>query len=263
MKKSKKIFGVGLVAVTALAVAGWLMWHPATPTAQTTTIKTVTKTNPPAAAAAAATSSGFDKSQYSLTDPTSIWVVVNKQRALNPINYAPKNLTVPSLPLRVPGNESMQIAQQTATAMQKMFAGAKTEGLNLMISSGYRSFAYQTGLYGGYVKTEGQAKADTQSARPGHSEHQTGFAADLEGTNRTCELEICFGDTPEGKWIAAHGYEYGFIIRYPADKVPVTGYQYEPWHVRFVGVELATEMHNQGVKTLEEFFGLGAAPDYQ
>jgi D-alanyl-D-alanine carboxypeptidase len=131
-----------------------------------------------------------------------------------------------------------------------------------MLSSGYRSYDYQVGLYNGYVKSQGQATADTQSARPGYSEHQTGLAVDIEPASKKCELDACFADTPEGKWLVANAYKYGFILRYTQDKTAVTGYAYEPWHFRYVGTPLATEMHNQNVATLEEFFNLPVAPDY-
>ncbi len=109
---------------------------------------------------------------------------------------------------------------------------------------------------------QGKAVADTQSARPGFSEHQTGLAADIEPASRTCEVQECFGDTPEGQWVAANAYKYGFVIRYPKDMQHVTGYIYEPWHVRYVGKKLAEQMHKEGVATLEQFFGLENAPDY-
>lgn len=216
------------------------------------TVKTSSSTTP----------SGFDKKQYSTTDPTSIWVIVNKPLPLNPIDYAPKDLVTPNVPLRVPGNESMQVRAVTAGALKKLFAGAKDAGYNLMLSSGYRSYTYQVNLYDGYVQNSSKAEADKTSARPGHSEHQTGLAADIEPASKNCEVETCFADTPEGKWLAANAYKYGFIIRYPADKVDVTGYDYEPWHVRYVGVDLATEMHDTGVKTLEEFFGVAGGKKF-
>jgi D-alanyl-D-alanine carboxypeptidase len=113
------------------------------------------------------------------------------------------------------------------------------------------------------VNVQGKAVADSQSARPGYSEHQTGLAVDVEPTSRKCEVEACFGDTPEGKWVAANAHKFGFIIRYPKNMQSVTGYIYEPWHIRYVGKELAGEMHKQNIATLEQFFGLEAAPDYQ
>ncbi|HSX35224.1 MAG TPA: M15 family metallopeptidase [Candidatus Saccharimonadales bacterium] len=224
-------------------------------TKKTNSSKTAGNTSTPAA-------NSFDKKQHSTTDPNSIWVVVNKPLPLSPIDYAPTDLTVPSVPLRVPGNESMQVRQVTAAAMEKMFAGATGAGYNLMLASGYRSYSYQVNLYNGYVKSSSVAEADKTSARPGHSEHQTGLAFDVEPTTKQCELDTCFGDLPEGKWLAANAYKYGFIIRYPADKVSVTGYDFEPWHVRYVGVPLATELHNSHAETLEEFFGVKGGKDF-
>ncbi len=204
----------------------------------------------------------FNKSRYSLTDPASLWVVVNKQRPLDPKNYVPTDLVTPNVPLRVPGNASMQIRAETGSAMEAMFAAAKAAGAPLMLSSGYRSYNYQVSLYSSYVTAHGQASADTFSARPGYSEHQTGLAFDVEPLDKQCDVDQCFANTPAGKWVAEHAYEYGFFIRYPADKVAITGYEYEPWHLRYVGKALALEMHNTHTETLEEFFGLPAAPNY-
>ena len=205
---------------------------------------------------------GFDKQQYSLDDPSSIWVVVNKTRPLSPKTYAP-DVVVPSIPLRSgSGSEEMHVSAQMAPSLEQLVNGAKQEGVNLMLASGYRSYDLQVSVYGSEVKNYGRAQADRESARPGTSEHQTGLAADLEPTSRKCEVQDCFADTPEGKWLAANAYKYGFILRYPQGKEPITGYRYEPWHIRYIGIDLATEMHKQNVQTLEEFFGLPAAPNY-
>lgn len=204
----------------------------------------------------------FNKKQYSLNDPTSIWVIVNKPRPLNPVSYAPPDLIVPNVPLRVPGNETMQVRKAVAEALEQLFTAAKADGLQLMLASGYRSYTYQVNLYNGYVQSQGQASADQASARPGHSEHQTGLAADIEPANKKCELEACFGQLPEGAWLASNAYKYGFIIRYPADKVPITGYEYEPWHVRYIGTPLAIELHKSDVKTLEEYFDVRGGTSY-
>ncbi len=236
---------------TTLAYFSFRKVHAPSPTVASTSQKPATTAKP-----------AFNKSLYSLTDPTSIWVVVNKLRPLNPKNYVPTDLVVPNVPLRVPGNSSMQIRAVTATAMEAMFAAAKADGAPLMLSSGYRSYSYQTSLYGSYVSAHGQASADTFSARPGYSEHQTGLAFDVEPLDQKCDVDQCFADTTAGKWIALHAYEYGFLIRYPSDKVAVTGYEYEPWHLRYVGKDLALELHNTHTETLEEFFGLPAAPNY-
>ncbi len=206
--------------------------------------------------------STFDYSQHSLTDANSIWVIVNKHNQLNPQNYVP-TITLPNVTLKKGKDaESMHVSSLMAPHLEKMFAAAKQGSYNLMLSSGYRSYDYQVKVYGSEVKAYGKAKADTESARPGYSEHQTGLSSDIAPATGTCDLSQCFGDTPEGKWVAANAYKYGFVIRYPKGKDSVTGYKYEPWHVRYIGVEAATEMHDQGITTLEEFFSLEPAPHY-
>jgi|GEM_PF-370144 len=210
----------------------------------------------------AGSASTFNKKQYSLDDPNSIWVIVNKPRPLNPISYVPPDLVIPNVPLRVPGNETMQVRKVVAAALEQLFAAAKADGLQLMLASGYRSYAYQVNLYNGYVQNQGQVSADQASARPGHSEHQTGLAADIEPTSKKCELDACFGQLPEGAWLLSNAYRYGFIIRYPADKVPITGYEYEPWHIRYIGIPLAAELHKNNVRTLEEYFDIKGGTSY-
>jgi len=207
---------------------------------------------------------GFNKKAHSLTDPSSIWVVVNKQRPLDPKTYAP-TLVVPQIPLRSNiTSDERQVAKVMATPLENMVNDAKKDGVAFDLESGYRSYNFQVTLYNSYVQQQGKAVADSQSARPGFSEHQTGLAADLGGKSKpVCNVETCYADTPEGKWLAANAYKYGFIIRYPSDKAHVTGYIYEPWHIRYIGTDLATELHNIHVETLEEFFGLGSAPDYK
>lgn len=194
----------------------------------------------------------FDKTKYSYDDPASIWVVSNKQRPLNPKNYAPADLVA------VGGGQ--QLRKEAADNLKALMAAAKAANLTLNPLSGYRSYTTQVSVYNNEVKTYGQAVADTQSARPGTSEHQTGLAIDVGGGG--CGIEDCFGDTKEGKWLAANAHGYGFIIRYLDGKQSITGYRYEPWHIRYVGVELATEIQQKGALTLEEFFGLPAAPNY-
>lgn len=194
----------------------------------------------------------FDKKRYSIDDPTSLWIVSNKQRVL-PATFAPANLTT------VSGSQQMQ--SDAAQALQKLIAAANKDGVSLRAVSAYRSFGDQQRVYNAYVTADGQAKADTYSARPGYSEHQTGLAVDVGNGSGQCDLEICFGTTAGGKWVAEHAHTYGFIIRYLEDKTQVTGYQYEPWHVRYVGVDLANELRNNH-QTMEEFFGLPAAPGY-
>ena len=194
----------------------------------------------------------FNKSLYSINDASSLWVVVNKTRPLNPVNYAPA-----LAPLNLPGVGG-QMRPEAAAALQKMFADYHAQtGAQLSVQSPYRSYNTQVSVYNGWVTRLGKAQADRQSARPGYSEHQTGLAVDIDTA-----VDQGFGATPAGKWLATNSWQYGFIVRYPDGLEPVTGYEYEPWHFRYVGVELATEMHTTGIQTLEQFFGLPDAPDY-
>ena len=198
---------------------------------------------------------GFDKTKYPTDEPGGIWWVVNKKRPL-PEGYEPASLATPNIKLRwAPVAESMQVSSTIAPALEDMHKGATAAGFDIMLISGFRSAATQTELYNNYVAQAGQEEADRLSARPGTSEHQTGLVVDLGRSDKECELEQCFGDLPEGKWLAEHAHEYGFIIRYPKGKEASVGYMYEPWHLRYVGKELAAELRATG-QTMEEFFGL-------
>jgi D-alanyl-D-alanine carboxypeptidase len=201
----------------------------------------------------------FNKAQFSVDDPSSLWVVNNKLRSLSPVSYVPADLV--TVPVRTISNGQMR--QAAATALEAMFAAAAAEGAGqLQIQNAYRSYATQLNVHARLVASLGTAKADAQSARAGYSEHQTGLAVDIAAYPSRCDIAACFSTTAQGQWLAANSWRFGFILRYPADKVAVTGYIFEPWHFRYVGVELSTEMHTTGVSTLEEFFGLPAAPNY-
>lgn len=198
---------------------------------------------------------GFDKSKYSLTDPSSPWVIVNKQHPISPQTYAPNDL--------VSVGNGQRMRAEAATALSNMFAGAKTAGYTLVADSGYRSYSDQVAAYGSLVKAYGQTYADTVSARPGYSEHQTGWAVDIGIPGGHCSLNDCFGDLPEGKWLAANSYQYGFILRYTQTDSPVTGYSAEAWHFRFVGTLLSEELHKENIPTLEQFFGVSGGAVYK
>ncbi|WP_051530638.1 M15 family metallopeptidase [Ruminococcus flavefaciens] len=131
----------------------------------------------------------------------------------------------------------------------KLSSAAAQEGLNIYLSSGFRSYDYQAQIYNNYCARDGQAAADTYSARPGYSEHQTGLAIDVN------QIDDSFIGTPEAIWLENHCHEFGFILRYPQGKQDITGYQYESWHIRYVGTDLATQIHASGL-TLEEYFGI-------
>lgn len=141
------------------------------------------------------------------------------------------------------------LTEDTQKAFEIMQKDAAAQGLKLYIASGYRSYDLQKKIYNDYVNRDGQAEADTYSARPGHSEHQTGLAFDLNS------IDDSFADTAEGKWVAQNCYKYGFIIRYPKSKESVTGYKYEPWHLRYLGTDTAAAVYNSG-QCLEEYLGI-------
>ncbi|MBO9626356.1 MAG: M15 family metallopeptidase [Microbacterium sp.] len=195
----------------------------------------------------------------SLSDPRHVWVVVNKARPLDPIDFTPQPLA--AAPLQVTTG-SGQARADVAAAVGEMAAAAAADGVGQIgANNGYRSYDLQVRTYATHVRSEGQAHADAASARAGHSEHQTGLALDLVAC-APCGGIDAFGATPQGAWVAAHAWEYGFIVRYESGSTGVTGYMPEPWHVRYVGTELAAAYHAGGYHSLEEFFGLPAAPDY-
>jgi D-alanyl-D-alanine carboxypeptidase len=242
-----------IIALVGIVGAGWLAFNSSGDNTKGSNDSTATKSE-----------GAFDKKQHSLDDPDSIWIIANKHRPLNPQKYIPSDLRAPDVALRLtPLYEEMQLREVAAKAVEQMFADAKKDKLDLMVASAFRAYSYQEGLYKQYVSQQGQATADTQSARPGYSEHQTGLAIDIEPASKECEIETCFADTPEGKWIARNAYKYGFVLRYHEDKEDITGYIYEPWHLRYVGKPLALELRNQNDPTLEEYFELEPAPSYQ
>jgi D-alanyl-D-alanine carboxypeptidase len=205
----------------------------------------------------------FDKAALSIDDPTSPWVVVNKLRPIaNGADYEPPDLV--DLPADMPNPNGYQLRADAAAALEEMFHAALAEtGVQLVAQSGYRSYSVQVRAYDYYVNSLGVAGADLTSARPGFSEHQTGMAMDILDTVSGCSTDgRCFADTTAGQWLAANAYRFGYVLRYPDGGTPITGYEFEPWHYRWIGVPAATEMHDTGVTTLEEFFGLPAAPDY-
>lgn len=149
----------------------------------------------------------------------------------------------------LPSDYAPGVVPEAQSAFDEMAAAAAQEGIKLYVYSGYRSYWRQQTIYNNYAAQRGQAEADRVSSRPGHSEHQTGLTFDVNTT------EFSFGSTPEAAWLAEHCAEYGFIIRYPEDKEDVTGYEYEPWHIRYLGVETAQAVKASGL-CLEEYLGV-------
>lgn len=236
--------------IAAICVFTFIFWHDnATAPGQTEDTPKTSSTHQDAAA----TATGFNKTQYSTEDPASLWVVVNKQHPLNPKNYAPADLVT------VGGGQYMR--SDAAAALKQMLADAAAAGYTVIPASGYRSYDTQVTVYNNEVKAYGQTAADSESARPGYSEHQTGLAIDLGSGG--CNITDCFGDTPGGKWVTANAHRYGFILRYPGGSTDITGYRVETWHFRYVGKELSEEMHKEGVATLEQFFDISGGTNYR
>ncbi|MRX43096.1 M15 family metallopeptidase [Agromyces kandeliae] len=245
---------IGMVLVAALAVWAIVAFAPSADSAGASATPTPTPTATPRPAPTATSTptpvDTFDKAAHSIDDPDSIWVVVDKLRPLNPTDYEPADLVV----VPVPHTWEPLMRAEASDAVVKMFQAASAEaGLSLASNSAYRSYEAQERIYD---------NDDELTARPGFSEHQTGLTIDIGPESGNCSLAVCFADTPEGQWLRDNAYRFGFLLRYPADKVEVTGYQFEPWHFRYIGTDLSNEMHEKGVTTLEEFFGLPAAPDY-
>lgn len=160
-------------------------------------------------------------------------------------------LVIANKTYKLPSSYGNGLTSETQNAFNEMEADARALGLNLWLQSGFRSYSLQDAIYNNYVAMDGQAAADTYSARAGHSEHQTGYAFDLN------TIEDSFAYTAEGKWVHDNCQNYGLILRYPKGKEDITGYKYESWHMRYVGVELAKKLYNDGDWiTLEEYFGI-------
>ncbi len=178
-------------------------------------------------------------------------ILVNKQHAVDEA-YAPEDLTSVKYFASDRSEQGRYMRAEAAEQFHQLVEGAKEDGFELAMTTAYRSYAFQNTLYTNYVNRYGQAEADTFSAKPGQSEHQTGLAVDVSSPVVQYRLTSELGDTEEGKWMAEHAHEYGFILRFPKGKEEVTGYQYEPWHLRYVGQPAADEIYEQEI-TLEEY----------
>jgi len=186
---------------------------------------------------------------YSL--PSSIWALISKTHPFA-VDYVPPNLKIPAVITREDKSlDERSLRADIEQPIVDMFTAAEAAGHHLMIGSGYRSAALQKIYFDSLASSIGEALANQSIAIPGQSEHQTGLAADISSTSFGCYLDNCFAATGDGQWLADNSYLYGFILRYPEGKEIITGYQYESWHFRYVGVELATALHASGL-TLDE-----------
>lgn len=229
---------------------------PTAPPGEAPAITPVAEATPPAAAVPPAPVALAAPSSFDIDSPSSTTVIVNKARPLNGgANYVPSDL------VDARGGERMRA--DAAAALGQMYDAAEAAGHGLSSVSGYRSYDTQVSTYGGYVSSLGQEGADLTSARPGHSEHQTGLVMDIVDAAGECGIENdCMSRIPAGQWLAQNAWQYGFVLRYPEGQTPTTGFEFEPWHYRFIGVDAAAAHHASGAATLEQFFGLPAAPDY-
>ena len=172
-------------------------------------------------------------------------IFVNKYNYLKE-DYIPKNLEE----IKSCTHGSKMLVKEAREELEKLCEASQKENLQIRVISSYRSFDYQKTLYDKYVQQDGQEKADTYSARPGFSEHQTGLVIDVDNIVSNFEN---FENTKEFHWMQENAYKYGFILRYPKGKESVTGYDYEAWHYRYVGKNIATEMKQKNL-TFDEYY---------
>lgn len=191
---------------------------------------------------------------HSTSDAASPWVVVNKQHPLTPAEYAPADLVT------VGGKE---VSGVIVPDLQALLAAAGDAGVGLTLTSGFRSLDYQRSVHDRAVERDGFEVAESLSARPGFSEHQTGLAVDFGSRSQPeCAVQDCYQFTDEAAWLAENAGTFGFLLRYPEDLTAVTGYAPESWHYRWVGTDLTAQLAQRGIGTLEEFFGVTGGPDY-
>jgi zinc D-Ala-D-Ala carboxypeptidase len=191
-----------------------------------------------------------------IQNPTNTMALVNKQFEL-PASFLPEDLTRPKVNFSF-GNlkiEKSLLRIEAALALEKMFTQAEQSGIELFAVSGYRSYEYQATLFEAEVNRIGREKAVEAVAYPGKSEHQTGLAIDISSRGEGMMLTESFGSSKEGEWLTDNAHRYGFILRYPRGKELITGYQYEAWHFRYIGVEAATIIYKNNW-TLEEYFNI-------
>ena len=193
------------------------------------------------------------------TDTSTMTYLVNREYPL-PEDFVPKELTAPDVlfPFSDTTVDKAKMTPEAGTALVLLFNAAYNEaGLTLYGVSAYRSYSRQYTIYATNLVTQGIAHTNRYSAAPGRSEHQTGLAIDISCASEGYGLETSFADTPEGIWVAENAHRFGFILRYPKDKEHITGYNYEPWHIRYVGAELAGYLYETGL-TLDEYYGVSS-----
>lgn len=188
-------------------------------------------------------------------DPSGLLVLVNREHRISK-KYVPE-LVLPNVAPSSPSKaDAIYLRPEAAGPLEALFQAAAEAGYTLYAVSGYRSYGIQASIYNRKVEAVGEKRAQLTSAPPGASEHQLGLAMDINGeTTVSLGLVEAFGESPEGVWVAENAHRFGFIIRYPKGATEITGYAYEPWHLRYVGTETAQQVYELGI-TYEEYHGL-------
>ena len=189
-----------------------------------------------------------DTSKNKTSVNRKVTVKENIKKTENGLTYI-NGILIVNKKYSLPSNYNPGVDQTASNALKELQQGASNAGYSMPLLSGFRSYSRQETLYNNYVARDGQALADTYSAKPGHSEHQSGLAFDVG------KLDNNYGETAAGKWLKENAHHYGFIIRYLKGKENITGYQYEPWHIRYVGKDHAKKIYEQGI-TLEEYLNI-------
>lgn len=193
-----------------------------------------------------------DDNKQPIENPDDILVLVNKTRYLD-ADYKPSDLVVPNVKFSFDGeHEKKNMRKEAAEALEEFFGQAHEEGIYIFALSGYRSYNTQKWLFENRANKVGEEEANKLIARPGESEHQTGLAMDITSQSVQFDLKTKFGETKEGEWVRDNAHKFGFIIRFAKDKESITGYNYEPWHIRYVGKEAAKDIYDKGI-ALEEY----------
>lgn len=290
----RHLLSIIIIVIALLGSAGFTYWHTTTTNAQIETTQKNTEAaskladakisalkaqraaelkakQEAAAKLAAEQAQTADSSTATLVDssscntakthnnPGSIDVVVNKKHCMQPVTYIPSDLVTV---IDSNGN-SYPLSAKAAPSFKAMSDAAAAAGEPFYLTSTYRSYSDQVSTYAYWVNTSGKDGADTYSARPGYSEHQTGLAFDVAATvNGTNYVLSDFDRTSQYAWLQAHAADYGFIQRYYAGSESITGYEAEEWHYRYVGVDVAKDMQAKGIKTLEQYWGISGGDYY-
>ena len=215
----------------------------------------------PATPAASLASHSYPRMMFD--NPASVFVIVNKHRPITPADFEPLDLVEVKESKSLDNLRGHKLSLPAARALEAMALEMQKQGQGqLTLNSGFRSYKTQDSLFKGLVKSQGESQALLKAAKASFSEHQTGLAADISFPAQGCAVMTCFGETKAGKWISENSWRFGFVIRYKLGTEAITGYSYEPWHLRYVGLEVAKLYSESGMNTLEEFWGLSPAPNY-